>query len=163
MIRPYDIYYPPVRDFIDICTCGHTPKSHTPGTCEGSLGTCNCNKIYPFLRVTNAQSFCRPHVSTGEGHALIQGVINHPEGFSGIDLSHSSLGKNPECYRCRKYTSKLMPVLVNRHSMKAVKEVSRGRMTRLWCQGCCELEEVEFVADVAVVIQEAIRRRKKQI
>jgi len=141
----------------DICVCGHPTRGHDYISCEGSSGTCRCKKIWPLFRVTSPQSFLRPHTGIGENHALIQGVINHAEGLDGIFMANSELGRNPACYRCGISTKRLMPILVNRHSMKAVKEVAMGRMTRLWCDRCCELEEVAFVTDVAWAIFSAFK------
>lgn len=156
----FDIPTNPRPIYADICVCGHPVKSHTLGPCEGSLGTCNCKKIWQIFSVLDPQSFSRPHLGIGEGHALIQGVLNYPEGYEGILLSNVGLGKSPECYRCMQRTNLLMPVLVNRHSVKAVTQVARGRMTRLWCHKCCDLEELDFVPYVAYAIDLAWKKRQ---
>ena len=145
----------------DVCVCGHPTRSHDYISCEGSSGTCRCKKIWPLFRVTNPRSFLRPHSGIGEKHALVQGVINHLDGLDGIFMANSALGKNPACYRCGRFTSDLMPILVNRHSMNAVQEVSKGKMSRLWCFGCCDLEAVEFSPHVAIAIESAQKIRIK--
>ena len=142
----------PRTNVVEICSCGHALRAHTLNTCEGSQGTCHCRKLHRLLVVESAASFSKPHSSVGIGHALIQGVLGHPEGSEAIHLSPRDLGRNPECYRCRRLTTNLMPILVNRHSLNAVKDVSKGRMTRLWCDICCELEEIPFLPYVADVI-----------
>jgi hypothetical protein len=151
-MQPSSPYSEPRTNFVEICSCGHALRAHTLSTCEGSQGTCHCKKIHRLFVVESANSFCKPHTSVGIGHALIQGVLGHPEESGVIDLSHKDLGRNPECYRCRRPTTNLMPLLVNRHSLNAVKDVSKGRMTRLWCDICCELEEISFLPHVANVI-----------
>jgi hypothetical protein len=156
-VDPYFIFSPIL---VEICCCGHALKSHTLSACEGSRGTCRCMKIHPLLAVENASSFSNPHSSVGVGHALIQGILSHPAGAAEIQLSKRDLGKRPECYRCGRLTHALMPVLVNRHSVKAVSDVSRGRMTRLWCSECCELEEVPYSPILSEVIRAALNRSR---
>jgi len=143
---------------IEICACGHPSGEHAWEGCRVDRSNCNCKKIRGLFVVKNAASFYQPHVSTGVGHALIQGLMKCDESVESIQLCGRDLGKLPECYRCRRFTSSLTPVLVNRHSMKAVSEVSQGRMTRLWCDRCCELEEIDFFPHVAIVIRLAWER-----
>ncbi len=144
----------------EICPCGHPLSGHRGGYCQVSVLTCHCLHGQPLFVVTNADSFRLPHTSVGIGHALIQGVLNHTHGLEGISLSSGYLGRDPECYRCRRRTSALMPVLVNTHSIKAVTDVAKGKMTRLWCFDCCDLEGVTFVPYVAFAIEHARRARR---
>lgn len=146
----------------EICPCGHPIHEHGIQRCMVGNNTCNCRHARPLFAVTNYTSFLGPHYSAGIGHALMQGVLTHPEGLDGISLSSRDLGKNPECYRCMLPTTVLMPILVNRNSVKAVTDLSRARMTRLWCEGCCELEEIEFIPYVAYAINLAWNRRHRR-
>jgi hypothetical protein len=155
-----DHYSTPWPSVVEICSCGHPLRNHTMSTCEGSRGTCQCRKLHPLLVVKNAESFRKAHTSVGVGHALIQGLLDYPGGLDQIGLSKRDLGRNPECYRCGVSTPNLMPILVNRHSTMAVHEVSRGRMTRLWCDKCCEREDIEFLPHLANVIKFGLIRRR---
>jgi len=147
------------RRVLEICTCGHPIVEHFGGICRVNNSNCNCRLGRPIFVVVNPESFYKPHTSVGLGHALIQGVLHHQGGLEGIELSTSDIGRNPECYRCRRYTVQLMPILVNRHSVQAVSDVSKGKMTRLWCNSCCELEGMEFIPYVHYAIEAALRRR----
>jgi hypothetical protein len=159
MNYPIKIPYTHVQRF-EICSCGHPYSEHGWGDCRLERSNCNCRKFRSFLSVQNKASFLRPHISTGIGHALIQALIHCEDDVETIDLSDRDLGVRPECYRCSSYTNRLMPILMDRHSSRAVKEVSKGKMTRMWCDSCCNREDIEFFPGVAIVIGMAWDRRR---
>jgi hypothetical protein len=148
-----------LKSLVHICACGHPAGSHTDRACLVNRSFCNCRKFHSLFKVEDERSFLKPHTSIGMGHALIQGVLSHLEGIESIHLSDVGLGKSPECYRCRKVTRLLMPVLMNVHSVRPVTDVSKGKMTRLWCESCCNLEDVEYFPVVAEVMESAWQRR----
>ena len=145
---------------IEICSCGHPIGEHGTPRCRVDRSNCNCIKFHSLFVVRDAESFYRPHTSTGVGHALIQGLVNCGAPLEWIELSERDLGKQPECYRCGRCTHALMPILMDRHSSRAVTEVSKGRMTRLWCNKCCDREGIEFFPEVAIIINSALERRQ---
>ena len=150
-----------LKSLVHICACGHPAGSHTDRACLVNRSFCNCRKFHSLFKVEDERSFLKPHTSIGMGHALIQGVLSHLEGIESIHLSDVGLGKSPECYRCRKVTRLLMPVLMNVHSVRPVTDVSKGKMTRLWCESCCNLEDVEYFPVVAEVMESAWQRRRR--
>ncbi len=150
-----------LKSLVHICACGHPAGSHTDRACLVNRSVCNCRKFHSLFKVEDERSFLKPHTSIGMGHALIQGVLSHLEGIESIHLSDVGLGKSPECYRCRKVTRLLMPVLMNVHSVRPVTDVSKGKMTRLWCESCCNLEDVEYFPVVAEVMESAWQRRRR--
>ena len=162
MIFPVDDAGNPVFNLPSfICTCGHPSGNHYGGGCQVNRSFCNCRKLHPLFKVADDKSFYKPHTSIGLGHALIHGVLDHEDGPESIELSDYDIGKSPECYRCRKVTRLLMPVLMNVHSVRPVTDVSKGKMTRLWCESCCNLEDVEYFPVVAEVMESAWQRRRR--
>ena len=159
MDSPIKIPYIHVPRF-EICSCGHPYSEHGSGVCRLERSNCNCRKFHSLFTVQNRASFYQPHVSTGTGHALIQALLNCDDDMTSINLSDRGLGVRPECYRCGSFTNHLMPILMDRHSSRAVNEVSKGRMTRMWCIACCDREGIVFFPGVAIVIGEAWHRRR---
>ena len=147
---------------IQICTCGHPGREHEKRGCRVDRSNCNCTKIHSLFVVRNTESFYKPHISTGIGHALIQALLSSNDDVESVELSDRDLGKQPECHRCGRFTSSLMPILMDRYGSRAVTEVSMGRMTRLWCPDCCEREGIEFYPGVAVIIKLAWDRRQSR-
>ena len=145
---------------IQICTCGHPSREHEARGCRFDKSNCNCIKFHSLFLVKNTECFYKTHMSTGIGHALIQALLNCKHDIESIELSDRDYGKQPECYRCGRFVSSLMPMLMDRHSSRAVTDVSKGRMTRLWCKDCCDREGIEFFPHVAIMISNAWQRRE---
>jgi hypothetical protein len=143
-----------------ICTCGHPSGKHFGGKCKANRSFCNCRKVHPLFAVANDKSFYKTHTSIGLGHALIHGVLDHEDGPESIELSDYDIGKNPECYRCGFFTRLLMPVLMRVNSSWPAPDVSKGKMTRLWCESCFRREDVVYSPVVADIIEAAWHRRR---
>ena len=145
---------------IEICTCGHPIGEHGRVSCRVDRSNCNCMRFRSLFVVRDAKSFYRSHTSTGVGHALIQGLVNCRAPLESIELSERDLGKQPECYRCGMPTRLLMPVLMTVHGSRPALDVSKGKMTRLWCESCCRFEDIIYTPVVAEVIESAWHRRR---
>jgi len=118
----------------EVCVCGHPAISHhANGKCEMSRANCMCSRASVLLVTSKIQAFHYEHQRGLMGHALMLGVL---ESSSETTIARGPGAEEFRCYKCKRLTWELAPVLMDTHSKNISDNPEQGRMSRLWCGNC---------------------------
>jgi hypothetical protein len=120
----------------EVCVCGHPMYvHHANGKCEITRLNCLCSRASALLVTNNLESFMHEHIRGSMGHALMRGVV---DAYSETTLALGPGAQEFRCYRCKRLSWELAPLLMDTHSKQITDNPEQGRMSRLWCRECIE-------------------------
>lgn len=141
----------------EVCVCGHPAIVHHPnGKCELSRSNCMCNRISVLLVTSKIESFQHEHGRESIGHALMQGAV---EAFDETTISRGPSAHELRCFKCKRLTWELAPVLMDTHSRHISDNPEQGRMSRLWCGTCLSESGRDFPPYLGYLIYRELHKR----